>query len=215
MPSPLRLLLVEDSADDELLVLRQLRRGGYEPDHVRVDTAPAMEAALDSGQFDIVIADYSMPRFNGLEALALLRQRDADTPFILVSAQIGEEVAVGAMKAGANDYMMKQGLARLDAAVERELRDAEERRARRRAEAELAQRNQELERRLIELGALNRLFQQRVSQRFDAFTAYTELREEVEALYARIGQMVERLRGQPLPDAEDLLSTDPGEGRGR
>src|SRR5215207_10088250 len=135
MDAPLKVLLVEDSEDDALLLLRELRRGGYEPLCERVDTAAAMEAALEERAWDIVISDHSMPAFSSSAALELLRAKGfVDMPFIIVSGQIGEDVAVAAMKAGAHDYIMKDNLARLNTAIERELREAEGRRERRRAE---------------------------------------------------------------------------------
>ena len=135
MDAPLKVLLVEDSEDDALLLLRELRRGGYEPLCERVDTAAAMEAALEERTWDIVISDHSMPAFSSSAALELLRAKGfVDMPFIIVSGQIGEDVAVAAMKAGAHDYIMKDNLARLNTAIERELREAEGRRERRRAE---------------------------------------------------------------------------------
>jgi DNA-binding NtrC family response regulator len=138
MGVPLRVLLVEDSEDDALLLLRELRRGGYDVVLERVDTAGAMEAALDAREWDLVISDHSMPAFSSSAALELLRAKGfADLPFIIVSGQIGEQVAVEAMKAGAQDYLMKNNLVRLNTAIERELREAEGRRERRRAEEEL------------------------------------------------------------------------------
>src|SRR5829696_7478109 len=138
MGVPLRVLLVEDYEDDALLLLRELRRGGYDPVYERVDTAGTMEAALDEREWDLVIADHSMPAFSSFAALELLRGKGfTDLPFIIVSGQIGERVAVEAMKAGAQDYLMKDNLARLNTAIERELRDAEVRRERRRAEEAL------------------------------------------------------------------------------
>jgi two-component system, NarL family, sensor histidine kinase UhpB len=138
MGVPLKVLLVEDSEDDALLLLRELRRGDYEPLCKRVDTAAAMEEALDERAWDLVIADHSMPAFSSLAALELLRRRGfVDVPFIIVSGRIGEDVAVAAMKAGAHDYIMKGNLARLNTAIGRELREAEVRRERRRAEREL------------------------------------------------------------------------------
>jgi two-component system, NarL family, sensor histidine kinase UhpB len=138
MGAPLRALLVEDSEDDALLVQRELRRGGYEPVCERVDTAEAMEAALEEGAWDIVISDHSMPAFSSSAALELLRRKGfVDMPFIIVSGRIGEDVAVAAMKAGAHDYIMKDNLARLNTAIERELREAEVRRQRRQTEEEL------------------------------------------------------------------------------
>ena len=139
MSVPIRVLLVEDSEDDVLILLRALRRGGYEPSHERVDTAAGMEAALDRREWDIVISDHSMPAFNSSAALAMLRGKGfVDLPFIIVSGKIGEDTAVVSMKAGANDYIMKDNLARLNTAIGRELRDAEVRRQRRRAEQDLA-----------------------------------------------------------------------------
>src|SRR5829696_2165050 len=130
MSLPLRVLLVEDSEDDALLLMRMLRRGGYDPAWERVDTAAAMEAALDGHSWDLVISDHSMPAFSSSAALGLLRRKGfVDLPFIIVSGQIGENAAVAAMKAGAQDY-----LARLNSAIERELREADVRRERRQAE---------------------------------------------------------------------------------
>src|SRR5215208_6175796 len=131
----LRVLLVEDSEDDALLLVRMLRRGGYDPAWERVDTPAAMEAALDGGGWDLIISDHSMPAFSSLAALGLLRRKGfVDLPFIIVSGRIGEDAAVSAMKAGAQDYLMKDNLARLNSAIDRELRDAEVRRERRHAE---------------------------------------------------------------------------------
>src|SRR5918998_3591995 len=135
MGAPLRVLLVEDSEDDALLLVRMLRRGGFDPTWDRVDTAAGMEAALDGRSWDLVISDHGMPAFNSSAALELLRRKGfVDLPFIIVSGQIGEDAAVAAMKAGAHDYLMKDNLARLNTAIERELREAEVRRERRLAE---------------------------------------------------------------------------------
>ena len=136
MNKPLSCLLVEDSEDDALLVLRQLR-GAYTVTSERVETAEAMRAALGRQNWDIVISDYSMPHFSGLAALELLQASGMDLPFIIVSGTIGEEVAVEAMKAGAHDYIMKGKLARLVPAVERELIEAAMRRDRQRMEADM------------------------------------------------------------------------------
>lgn len=135
MATPLRTLVIEDSADDAALILRELGRHGFQPLAVRVETADALHAALDGQEWDVIICDYKLPRFNGLEALAIVRQRAIDVPFLIVSGSIGEEIAVSAMKNGAHDYIMKDRLARLAPAVERELRDARVRRQRRHAEA--------------------------------------------------------------------------------
>ncbi len=132
---PLRVLLIEDSEDDAVLVLDELRRAGYTPTWERVDAAPATCAALARRTWDVVIADYFLPHFSGRDALRLVQESGLDLPFIIVSGTIGEDVAVAAMKAGAHDYLIKNNLARLVPAVERELREAEVRRERRRVEA--------------------------------------------------------------------------------
>jgi signal transduction histidine kinase len=137
MAGKLRVLLVEDSEDDATLVLAELKRAGYEIVSERVYSALALEQALARRDWDLVIADYSMPSFTGLEALHLVRNSGRDLPFIVVSGTIGEDVAVAAMKAGANDYLIKNSLARLAPAVERELREAGERSERRVAESAL------------------------------------------------------------------------------
>jgi PAS domain S-box-containing protein len=123
----LRVLIVEDSEDDMFLTLRALRRGGYNPDYVRVDTPLAMQNALSQETWDVVIADYTLPAFSAPAALKLLQDQQQDLPFIIVSGTIGEEVAVAAMKSGAHDYLIKGHLTRLVPAVERELREAAKR----------------------------------------------------------------------------------------
>lgn len=137
MSTPLHVLLVEDSEDDALLIARELRHGGYDLISERVDTAAGFEAALATHTWEIIIADYAMPHFGGLAALKRVQELGLDVPFIIVSGTIGEDSAVAAMKAGAHDYVMKASLPRLVPAVQRELRDAESRQARRRAEERL------------------------------------------------------------------------------
>lgn len=137
MAQELAVLIVEDSEDDALLITRELRRSGFDPLMRRVDTADAMRAALAERAWDLVLADYRMPRFSGPLALEALRESGLDIPFILVSATVGEEAAVAMMKAGAHDFVLKHSLGRLGAAVARELRDAEVRRRRRWADAAL------------------------------------------------------------------------------
>jgi len=144
MSQPLRVLIVEDSEDDAFLVIRQLKRGGYETTFERVETAEAMTAALQKQTWDIIIADYRMPHFSAPEALKLLQQSSLDLPFIVVSGTIGEETAVTTMKAGAHDYIMKDNLKRLVPAIERELREAENRRQRKQAEDEVRRSHQYL-----------------------------------------------------------------------
>lgn len=149
MGTPLRLLLVEDSEDDALLLLAELQDGGFEPICERVENAESMLDALRTQSWDVVVSDYVMPRFGGLQALELLRRERADIPFIIVSGQIGEDVAVDAMRAGADDYTTKGNLERLVPAITRELRDSAVRRSRAAAEAALA-RSEESYRRIVE-----------------------------------------------------------------
>ncbi|WP_159460240.1 response regulator [Tistlia consotensis] len=136
MAKPLRVLLVEDSPDDAELILRELRRGGLAPSHRTVAAAEAFLGALESQEWDLILCDYTMTGFSGAQALALLRSRGLDIPFIFVSGTIGEETAVAAMRAGAQDYVVKDNLKRLVPAIERELRDSAMRQGRLRAEAE-------------------------------------------------------------------------------
>lgn len=144
MPTPLRLLLVEDSEDDAKLLLMELRRGGWDVTHKRVESAHTLVAALSEGPWDFIISDYSMPQFTGVAALAIARERAPETPFMLISGTVGEETAVQAMKAGANDYLFKGNLYRLSPAVARELREAEIRRAARRTAHNLHLRDKQL-----------------------------------------------------------------------
>jgi len=123
----IRILVIEDSEDDALLILHQIKKGGYNVDYVLLETAEEMKLALKEKTFDIVLSDYAMPHFNGLEALKVLKESGIDIPFIIISGTIGEDVAVEAMKAGANDYLMKNNLQRLLPAFERELREADNR----------------------------------------------------------------------------------------
>jgi len=131
MPKPLKVLIVEDSEEDSWLLLRELQRGGYAPVHQRVETASQMTEALADGTWDIVISDYQMPSFSAPRALKVLHESGQDLPFIIVSGKIGEDLAVAAMRLGAHDYLMKGQLARLVPVVERELREARQRRSHR------------------------------------------------------------------------------------
>lgn len=137
MNTPLRVLIVEDSENDALLVIDELRDGGYELIYERVETREQMEAALERQEWDIIIADYMLPDFSGLEALEIAQPKCDVCPLIVVSGQIGEDVAVSAMKAGASDYVLKGNLTRLVPAVERELREARMRQERRAAQEAL------------------------------------------------------------------------------
>lgn len=141
---PLNVLITEDSEDDALLLVRELHRAGYEPIFERVDSPESLSAALPKRPWDLVIADYTMPRFSGTDALEIIKKSGLDAPFIFVSGTIGEDTAVDAMKAGAHDYIMKGNLRRFIPAVERELREAEMRRERRRAEEQVRQQQERI-----------------------------------------------------------------------
>ncbi len=151
-PRPLRVLLVEDTPDDALLLMRALAKGGFAPEHMRVDTADAMREALAAGDWDIVISDYSLPEFSAFQALEMTKRHDPDLPFVIVSGNIGEDVAVGAMRAGAQDYLLKHNLKRLAPAVTRELDDAASRRNRLSAEKALREQRNRLDGILNALG---------------------------------------------------------------
>ncbi|HTF87457.1 MAG TPA: response regulator, partial [Planctomycetota bacterium] len=140
----LRVLIVEDSEDDVELILIALRRGAWNVTHARVDTHDAMAEALDTREWDLIIADYSMPFFSGPAALALAMERTSGVPFILISGVVSEETAVQAMKAGADDYFSKGNFARLVPAVRREMHQAESTRSARALERQLRERESHL-----------------------------------------------------------------------
>src|SRR5256885_11824416 len=137
MTERVRILLLEDVADDAELALLELGRSGLHADQRVVENRKSFVDALREFAPDVILSDFSMPGFDGMAALALVREICPDTPFIFVSGTIGEEFAVRALKSGATDYVMKTNLVRLPAAVERALREGKERAARRKAEGEL------------------------------------------------------------------------------
>jgi len=139
MNRPLRVLIIDDSERDALLLVRALRKEGLELYPERVDTAEAMDSALMAGEWDVAISDCHMPGFTVEGALAIWQREGKDQPFIVVSGAIGEEEAVSLLKAGAHDFVKKDNLARLVPAIEREMRDAADRKARKEAEEALRQ----------------------------------------------------------------------------
>lgn len=131
----LHVLMVEDSENDAALLLDEIRRAGYEPMSERVQTAEELALAMSRHNWDVILSDYVMPQFSGPDALKLVREKNGDVPFIVISGVYGEETAVGMMKAGASDYLVKSNLSRLVPAIEREIEAAQGRRARAHAES--------------------------------------------------------------------------------
>src|SRR5580698_1758174 len=123
MAKKLKVLLLEDNANDVELVLRQLKHDGYDPIWKRVETREDYIANL-SPELDLILSDYQLPQFNGMQALEILKERGIDVPFILVSGTIGEDLAVQAMRSGATDYLLKDRLTRLGPAIEHGLVEA-------------------------------------------------------------------------------------------
>ena len=130
----LHVLLIEDSENDAALLLEELKEAGYEPMSERVQTAEELRTALSRHTWDVVLSDYVLPQFSGPDALKLVREKNSDIPFIMISGVYGEETAVEMMRAGANDYLTKKNLSRLAPAIERELEAAQSRKARSHAE---------------------------------------------------------------------------------
>ena len=137
MSKSIRVLFVDDSDDDVMLLSKALEKGGYSPTYEQVDTADAMSDALDSQTWDVILCDYAMPNFSSFSALDLYKKKGFDLPFIIVSGTITDETAVAAMKAGAHDYIIKDNLARLCPAIDREMREAKIRKERRNAKNRL------------------------------------------------------------------------------
>src|ERR1700720_2146964 len=135
----IRTLLVEDAVADAELILRELKRAGISCEHRRVETAVDYRRELEDFRPHVILSDFSMPGFDGMEALRIANQLSSHIPFIFVSGTLGEEYAVRALKTGARDYVLKSNLLRLPAAVERAIKETEERRARQALELQLRQ----------------------------------------------------------------------------
>jgi len=200
----LKVLIVEDVESDAILLARELGRA-FDVSYTRVDTAEAMSAALDAQEWDLVISDYSMPRFSGPKALALLAERKLNLPFIIVSGTVGEEIAVDSLHAGAQDFLSKNKLTRLNAAVERCLRDAELRAEKARVEEQLL-----ISDRLASVGTLAASVAHEINNPLSALLANLEfvaedleaLRREVEGGGARVADLLRRIE-EPLRDARE------------
>ncbi len=130
----IHVLMIEDSEDDVLIIIRELKKGGYHPVYERVETVASMKKALKEREWDIILCDYKMPKFSGLSAIVMLKENNIDIPILIVSGTIGEETAVKSMLLGAHDYIMKGNLSRLCPAIARELEEAEIRKKQKQAE---------------------------------------------------------------------------------
>ena len=191
----LRVLFVEDSLADAFLLERALTRGGFRVVCERVETGGTMRQALEEREWDLVLADHSMPQFNSTEALRILKEKNLDLPFIIVSGHIDERTAISAMGSGAHDYVMKDELARLVPAVGWELREAEVRRARAKSEEDLRRAHEELELRV----------EQRTAALKEANQKLRDVLEERKRLEAELLEIAENERRRIGFDLHDDL----------
>ena len=212
MANVLDMIMVEDSEDDAHFIQEELEKAGYEVNAVRVDTASGLQAVLMQRNWHVILSDHSMPGFSAPAALRTLHESGLDIPFIIVSGIISDELAVSLMRAGAHDFVMKDRLGRLVPAIEREMGEAytrkqyqlateEQRELSRRVEAEHAQ----LEQKIIELGALNRLFQQHMTGMDQAETEHHVLLKQLGGMI--LNAVEDRHESGSLPEA---LPTTPG-----
>ena len=182
----LKVLIVEDSEDDTIFLVRELQHS-FDVSYERVETAKAMAEALNEKKWDIIISDYSMPRFSGLGALKVLKESRIDLPFIIVSGKIGEETAVEAMNAGVHDYILKDNMARLIPAVKKELEEAKERAKHREADRKLREYKKHLENlvktRTSELAETNASLKDELSERKRAEQEINKQKKRYEELY--------------------------------
>jgi PAS domain S-box-containing protein len=203
----INLLLAEDNDTDALLLIRQLRKEGFEVDHVQVKTRNEMNTALDRGGWDIVISDFSMPGFGGGDALELFKSKDLDIPFILVSGTVGEDIAVSIMKGGANDYLMKTHLHRLGPAVKRELEETAMKRDKKRVETVLTQTEKRFQRLIRDLLDVVWLANIEGTKTYIINSAFTQIYGlELEDARAMPSRWIETVIGEDVPAYKKFIT---------
>ena len=203
----LRLIIVDDSADDAEFIQLEIKNAGYEIMVVRVESADALQAALTQQDWDLVLSDNSMPGFSASAALRVLQGTGMDIPFIIVSGAIGEELAVALMRLGAHDFIMKDKLGRLVPAIERELEEAKVRRNYKKAQdvqrtllLRVQEDKEDLERKINELSALNRLFGEHMDVMAQIESAQQALVEGLAGLIQQATELKDQVESLPISD---------------
>ena len=203
----LRLIIVDDSEDDAGFIQLEIKKAGYELTVIRVESADALQAALTQQDWDLVLSDNSMPGFSASAALRVLQGTGMDIPFIIVSGAIGEELAVALMRLGAHDFIMKDKLGRLVPAIERELEEAEVRRNYKKAQdvqrtllLRVQEDKEDLERKINELSALNRLFGEHMDVMAQIESAQQALVEGLAGLIQQATELKDQVESLPISD---------------